>query len=359
MLDKPINEYRVEVNDIEFPFSFAVLVPGASDEVAEETMFNIILRWRGHIQEGHDDMNVTPLYVHGSLYESADEPYTPKEFPNVFVYHFSFDNCRKSCFDIEVQAENRFFADIKIMQLMTNWRDIVDFEFCQKTVLTPVMWGANGSPIKSTTFLSVDIVNDTPTVYVKDRDWLIQPAEYYFMAAPLVVASAALKLEQHTDFSLYAEVVSASAIKAPVSTDVNANAEVRALVSEDVDVIPCIFNFSEASASAANAVSKDVEVWNKSALGDVNTILGRTSSVSVDVGSYLEVPVKKIAAPGAGVDNVSSMFIVSDDFDIEQAVSMWVAPKDVQDMLSVNNLLSLKEQGLDAGAIVRVKNNKQ
>lgn len=355
MLDQPINEYRVDVNDICYPFSFAVLVPGATKEQADEVMFNIILRWRGHVQEGHEDMNVTPLYVNGSLYESADEPYTQKEFPNVFVYHFSFDECRKSCFDIEVKADNRFFADIKIMLLMTNWRDIVDFEFCQKTVLTPVMWGVNGNPYGSKSFLSVDVVGGPAAFSIGDRDSLIKPAEYYFMTAPLVIASAAIKLEQRTDFSLYADVVSASAVKQSGEVDIDAVVGNKWLVSEDVDVIPCIYNFSEMGASSANAVSRGLEVSNVQNVSDIIPVIGKPSPTSVDASSYLEIPVKRIEASGTGIDSAGTMFILDDSFDLDQAISMWVAPDNVEEMLSVNTLLDLKSNGKDAGAIVRVK----
>lgn len=140
MLDTPINEFHVDVTGITFPFSFAVLVPGAQEEVAKDTMQEIILAWRKNTEEGNVDMHCTPLLINGVQYDSADEPFAEKNLGNVYVYHFSFSQCRNACFDIEVKAENKFTAEIKLINQITKWRDIVDFQFARRTVLTPIKW---------------------------------------------------------------------------------------------------------------------------------------------------------------------------------------------------------------------------
>jgi hypothetical protein len=364
MLDKPINEYRVTVNEIEFPFSFAVLVPGLSKEEADDVMFNIILKWRKHVNETYDNMYVTPMLVNGELFESADEPLNVKTLnPTRYSYHFSFDECRRACFDVVISSATQLFADLALIEMIKKWRDLVDFEFCQTTVLTPIRWGQNGNPeTQLNSYMLIQINEPTErfaSFTVADRDSLIQDAEYVFTQYGMLWTQAAQKLVGSVDESMKVSVLADANKLFNSRVDIDVKEEFGTRVPQEVKVVPVIYNRSEADAESVNGVIAGMYVLNTQ---DYNDNIPNMIPVSTDVSvptDFVDLPVNRITAGPSTLEGHPEIetlptFILQPGVNLESVIENYVDDNSEQ-ALMVSNIVKLQQQGYDVGAIVRAK----
>lgn len=364
MLDKPINEYRVSVNDVEFPFSFAVLVPGLSKEEADDVMFNIILKWRKHVNETYNNMYVTNMFVNGSLFKNEDEPLEVKTLqPTRYVYHFSFDECKKACFDVVISSSARVYADFLLMDLIKKWRDIVDFEFCQITVLTPVRWGDKGNPEQELNAYMLIQINEptarSASFTVVDRDSLIQDAEYVFTPYGMLWTQAAQKLVGSVDESMKSSILAESNRLFSTRVDVDVEEEFGTRVPQEVKVVPVIYNRSSADAVGTNGVSVFTSLWNTT---DNMVDTPKSASASTDVVStadFVDIPINRITSGPSEISGHPEIetlptFLLQPGVNLEEIVESYV-DNNSEEALMVSNIIKLQEQGYDVGAIVRAK----
>lgn len=364
MLDKPINEYRVSVNDVEFPFSFAVLVPGLSKEEADDVMFNIILKWRKHVNETYNNMYVTNMFVNGSLFKNEDEPLEVKTLqPTRYVYHFSFDECKKACFDVVISSSARIYADFLLMDLIKKWRDIVDFEFCQITVLTPVRWGDKGNPEQELNAYMLIQINEptarSASFTVVDRDSLIQDAEYVFTPYGMLWTQAAQKLVGSVDESMKSSILAESNRLFSTRVDIDVEEEFGTRVPQEVKVVPVIYNRSSADAVGTNGVSVFTSLWNTTD-GMVDTPKSATASADVvSTADFVDIPINRITSGPSEISGHPEIetlptFLLQPGVNLEEIVESYV-DNNSEEALMVSNIIKLQEQGYDVGAIVRAK----